>query len=143
LVWADKGKLSAHVKLITDIIALLLVVSASYIFSRNCSSDYSIVIKAAWSFCEAIAAPVILSILWERSSKTGIISGILSGILVTAVWSWVPVRYGNSLTDITGIDAGIAGFIIAFIVTIIFSNILRNNDLDEMEVFRKMRNEQK
>jgi Na+/proline symporter len=139
----DKISESYSLKLLIDIFVMVCVAAITLVFSIQCKWNFYSVIKTAWKFSSAVAAPVILSILWQRMSKAGIISGVLTSVLAVAVWMWLPVKGGISLVELTGVDAGLAAFAVSMVVSIFVSIIFKNHNEEEMKVFQKMVQEQR
>jgi sodium/proline symporter len=69
----------------------------------------------AWAGLGAAIGPTsILSLFWEKTTKTGVIAGLLSGTITVFVWKNIPAL-NNLIYEL------IPAFFISLIVTIIFS----------------------
>jgi Na+/proline symporter len=138
-----KLKLSSAVIIVFDVSAVVFVAGVIYIFCRLFEGHYDVIIECIWEICGGVAAPVMLSVLWKKTSKIGIIAGIITAVVVSCVWMWLPVYENASLNSVTGIDACLVSFVAGMLAVLIFSFIFKNKDKEEMEVFQRMMIEQR
>lgn len=76
----------------------------------------------AWAGLGAALGPTtILALYWKRTTKTGILAGMISGTIVTIIWYFIPVLK-SSMYEL------IPGFITTFLVTIVISLITKEPD---------------
>ena len=89
-------------------LALISEVSGKTIFG---------VVSYAWSGLGASFGPVlILTLWWKRITRTGVISGLITGAVVTIIWANV-----DSLRNI--VTERLVSFVFAFIIIIVVSMI--------------------
>lgn len=90
----------------------------------------------AWAGLGASIGPTsILALFWKKTTKTGVIAGLLAGTAVTIVWYYTPVLKGF-LYEL------IPAFTLGMLVTIIVSRFTREPD-EVKEMFRIMKGDQK
>ena len=75
------------------------------------------VVSYAWSGVGASFGPaLILTLWWKRTTKTGIISGLVTGALITIIWANI-----DSLRIM--VTERLVSFVFAFVIIIIVSMI--------------------
>lgn len=86
---------------------LILAISASQII-------FWLVLFAWGGLGASIGPTVILSLFWKRTTKWGVVTGLVSGTLVTIIWNQTPALKGI-------IYELVPAFIISTLLTIIVS----------------------
>ena len=94
-------------------IALYSEVSGRNIFS---------VVSYAWSGLGSAFGPVlVMTLWWRKTTRQGVIMGLLTGFLVTIVWANIPYLR-------TMMTERLSSFILAFLAVIITSLYAKNED---------------
>jgi len=102
-------KLSRITTILIGIMALTLA-----IISQWTGKTIFNVVSYAWSGLGSSFGPaLILSLWWKKTSRKGIIAGLITGSLVTVIWA------NSSLQEL--MTERLASFILAFLAVIIFS----------------------
>lgn len=130
-------KRNPNVLLSVLIIVFTIVVPISITFVLPAGSW---TVKVPWAICQTmLAAPFILSILWDKTSVAGAVSGSLSGAVVYMLWCYLPVYGDRTLLEITGIAGGLTGFLASFVICFAVSIFTKKPDEDIMKILKKVR----
>ncbi len=125
-----------------DIICIVFF-AAAVICSAFLYDNYQTIIKISWEYCSSLAASYIMTVVWKGTSKAGVISGLVSGIVACTFWRFVPFIEGETLADATSLSAGTASFVISFAILIIVSMFTHKRDESEDKIFKQIRLEQR
>lgn len=113
-----KNKRLSHKELInlSRIVVFILVIFA--VFLGIIIEDQILwFVLFAWAGLGAAIGPTsILSLFWKKTSKTGVIAGLLAGTISVFIWKNIPAL-NNLIYEL------IPAFCIAFIATVIFSSV--------------------
>ena len=126
-----------------DIITVVVITGLITVFALLWKEDYRSIIRIAWEYSIAVAAPCIVSIVWRSASKAGIFFGGLTGILVCSFWQFVPFLDEETLAGATELSGGVAAFVISLAVTIIVSMFTHKKNEEETRLFNQIKLEQK
>ncbi len=114
---------------------VLLLVIAALILSIFAQELVFWLVLFAWAGLGAAFGPAsILSLFWQKTTKAGVIAGIISGAVVVIIWKSVEALE-NLMYEL------IPGFIISFIVIIIVSLITKKPDNCD-ELIKKLKDNQ-
>jgi len=94
------------------IIAIISQLTGKTIFS---------VVSYAWSGLGASFGPaLLLTLWWSKTSRRGVIAGILTGALSTLIWANVSILHN-------AVNERLVSFVLAFLAVILFSIFDKNN----------------
>lgn len=135
----DIKKAKHNLYIIMDI-AVILFVLAVEVLLVILADPGTVLFKAAWGICQSvIAAPFILSVLWDNTTRTGVFTGAVSGAFVYFFWYYMPVSEAGTLMEITGMSSGLIGFLISFIICIAVSIFTKRPDEKITNILKKVR----
>lgn len=131
---------SPQVRLVTSKIILLMVAALAATVAAE--RPASILPTVAWAFSIAASAffpPLVLGVFWERANRTGVIAGMLVGLLVTGYyllrveWQHLP-WFGIQSTS-----AGVFGVPAAFLTIIAVSLLTAPPDQASRKFVKRVR----
>ena len=134
---------SKFVLICMDVVTVVLITGLITVFALLWKGDYHSVIRIAWEYSIAVAAPCIVSIIWRGASKAGIFFGGLTGIIVCSFWRFIPFLEEKTLAGATELSGGMAAFVISLAVTIIVSMFTHKKNEEETRLFNQIKLEQK
>jgi Na+/proline symporter len=116
-----------NTRYITIILGLFAYVTAMY--SQYFGNTIFGIVSFAWSGLGSSFGPaIILSLWWNKTTRQGVIAGLLTGSVVTVIWG-----SNDYLQSI--VTERLTSFIFAFLAVVIVSNITKKNksNKDELE----------
>ncbi len=144
LVPVMKKQISVKVKLVIDIMAVIVAAVIVFFCAKYLDIEFTKLILLSWGICASgLAAPCIMALMWKKSTKYGILSGIITGITTYLIWRFVPILNERAMSDATGLCADIVGFLFSMAVIIIVSMFTKKTDEAEQRVFEQMRMSQR
>jgi sodium/proline symporter len=118
-----------NTRYITIILGLFAYVTAMY--SEYSGDTIFGIVSFAWSGLGSSFGPaIILSLWWDKTTRQGIIAGLLTGSLVTVIWG--SNDYLQSL-----VTERLISFILAFFAVIIVSKITKKDKAVKIELETK------
>ncbi|MBU8869316.1 MAG: sodium/proline symporter [Gemmatimonadales bacterium] len=88
---------------------------------------YNMVLYAWAGLGAAFGPPLLLSLHWRRTSRTGVLSGFISGTLVVILWYNIPFLNGL-------LYEMIPGFLVSLVFTLVFSLVFPNRKTLDVNV---------
>ena len=132
------------IKLSIDIAVVVITGGIIFIFGTFVEYDRELMIACSWGLCTvALAAPLMMSLMYRHSTKAGMYAGIFSGIATFFVWNYVPVLHIGSLKEYFDLSGDVAGFVVSFLCTVLVSKCTQENDQSELKDFDRMAEDQK
>ena len=132
------------IKLSIDIAVVVITGGIIFIFGTFVEYDRELMIACSWGLCTvALAAPLMMSLMYRHSTKVGMYAGIFSGIATFFVWNYVPVLHSGSLKEYFDLSGDVAGFVVSFLCTVLVSKCTQENDQSELKDFDRMAEDQK
>lgn len=136
-------KVKQPVKLAMDIGVVAVSGILLLVFSANTDFDMELMIRGSWGLCAAaLAAPLMLTLMYRGATKAGMYAGIVSGILTFVVWQYTPFLSGTQLAGLFGGSGDVAGFLVSLVMCFAVSFFTKKNSEKELEVFDRMKREQ-
>ena len=121
---------------LTGVILLIFGIFVEY--------DRERMIALSWGMCTAaLAAPLMLSLMYRHSTKAGMYAGIISGMASFIVWNFIPIIHGETLKAYSDLSGDVAGFAVSLILTVLVSVCTRKNSEEELRDFDRMVEEQR
>jgi len=115
------------------VVAIIVLISLAFGFLAQDLVFWLVLF--AWAGLGAALGPTtILALYWKRTTKEGIIAGMISGTLVTIVWYFIPFLKASMYELIPGFIAGFAVTIVVSLFTIPPQNasaLMQSMDNDE------------
>ena len=131
-------------KLAIDITVVVLTGVILLIFGIFVEYDRERMIALSWGMCTAaLAAPLMLSLMYRHSTKAGMYAGIISGMASFIVWNFIPLIHGETLKAYLDLSGDVAGFAVSLILTVLVSVCTRKNSEEELRDFDRMVEEQR
>ena len=131
-------------KLAIDITVVVLTGVILLIFGIFVEYDRERMIALSWGMCTAaLAAPLMLSLMYRHSTKAGMYAGIISGMASFIVWNFIPIIHGETLKAYSDLSSDVAGFAVSLILTVLVSVCTRKNSEEELRDFDRMVEEQR
>lgn len=131
-------------KLAIDITVVVLTGVILLIFGIFVEYDRERMIALSWGMCTAaLAAPLMLSLMYRHSTKAGVYAGIISGMASFIVWNFIPIIHGETLKAYSDLSGDVAGFAVSLILTVLVSVCTRKNSEEELRDFDRMVEEQR
>ncbi|RGS42941.1 hypothetical protein DWX94_06805 [Coprococcus eutactus] len=131
-------------KLAIDITVVVLTGVILLAFGIFVEYDRERMITLSWGMCTAaLAAPLMLSLMYRHSTKTGVYVGIISGMASFIVWNFISLIHGETLKAYLDLSGDVAGFAVSFILTVLVSVCTRKNSEEELKDFDRMVEEQR
>lgn len=109
-------------------VVLVSIVSIAIAWSPN-DTILNLVGNAWAGFGAAFGPLVLLSLYWKGLSRTGAVSGMLSGAIVVIIWIAF-VKPLGTINDFFNLYEIVPGFLTSLIVTVLVSKITKKPDLD-------------
>lgn len=110
---APQGRLLAISRIATfviGVIALLLAYSAEQLV-------YWMVLFAWAGLGSAFGPPLLLSLWWKRTTKPGVVAGMVTGTVVVIVWYFVPALKGSLYEMIPGFFSSLLAVMVVSLLT--------------------------
>ena len=124
IISTTKSDKLTSTRYITIILGLFAYVTAMY--SEYSGDTIFGIVSFAWSGLGSSFGPVIiLSLWWNKTSRKGVIAGLLTGSIVTIIWG--SSDYLQSL-----VTERLTSFIFAFLAVIIFSKMTKKNKANKI-----------
>lgn len=131
-------------KLAIDITVVVLTGVILLIFGIFVEYDRERMIALSWGMCTAaLAAPLMLSLMYRHSTKVGVYAGIISGMASFIVWNFIPLIHGETLKAYSDLSGDGAGFAVSLILTVLVSVCTRKNSEEELRDFDRMVEDQR
>lgn len=131
-------------KLAIDITVVVLTGVILLIFGIFVEYDRERMIALSWGMCTAaLAAPLMLSLMYRHSTKVGVYVGIISGMASFIVWNFIPLIHGETLKAYSDLSGDGAGFAVSLILTVLVSVCTRKNSEEELRDFDRMVEDQR
>ncbi|MCP4144773.1 MAG: sodium/proline symporter [bacterium] len=105
--------------LISRLATLAIGVAAFLLAWRADQMVYSLVLYAWAGLGAAFGPPLLLSLWWKKTSRAGVLAGLIAGTISVLIWYNVPILK-NSLYEL------IPGFMISMLSVVIFSIAIPN-----------------
>lgn len=103
-------------------VTVVIVAIIAYVIALNPDSSVMALVSDAWAgFGAAFGPIVLLSLYWKRTNLPGAIAGIVSGAATVIVWDYIPCVNGQTPATATGLYSLAIGFLISFILIVVFS----------------------
>lgn len=130
---------------------IVVVAVVAYIIALNPNSSVMGLVSNAWAgFGSAFGPIVILSLYWKRTNLAGAIAGIVSGAATVLVWDNIPIFHtgvmesGKEIVETLGTHTGLyslaIGFVISFVMIIVFSLITKAPSEEILKEYEDMKN---
>ena len=104
------------------IVLLGIIAYGIAIYSELVGRNIFNVVSYAWSGLGSAFGPVlVMTLWWKKTTRRGIIAGLLTGFLTTIIWSNVP-QLKEIMTE------RLSSFILAFLAVILISNYDKNEN---------------
>tara|TARA_S200000501_G_C20844704_1_gene753154 strand:- start:841 stop:2331 length:1491 start_codon:yes stop_codon:yes gene_type:complete len=124
IISTTKSDKLTSTRYITIILGLFAYVTAMY--SEYSGDTIFGIVSFAWSGLGSSFGPVIiLSLWWNKTSRKGVIAGLLTGSIVTIIWG--SSDYLQSL-----VTERLTSFIFAFLAVIIFSKMTKKDKANKI-----------
>jgi sodium/proline symporter len=119
MVWISRG-------------AVILVTLIAFLFAVRENKTVLELVEYAWGGFGATFGPIVLfSLFWKRTTRNGAVAGILTGGIVTIIWSMLEGGIFN-LYEI------VPGFILSALAIVIFSLLDKEPSEEITEEFKKV-----
>ena len=90
------------------------------LYSELTGKNIFLVVSYAWSGLGSAFGPaLVLTLWWSKTTRLGVLAGLLTGFLTTVIWSNIPVLV-NLCTE------RLASFVLSFFAVYVFSLITSN-----------------
>ena len=104
------------------IVLLGIIAYGIAIYSELVGRNIFNVVSYAWSGLGSAFGPVlVMTLWWKKTTRRGIIAGLLTGFLTTIIWSNVP-QLKEIMTE------RLSSFILAFLAVILISKYDKNEN---------------
>lgn len=129
---------------------VIVVAILAYLISLNPESSVMGLVSNAWAGFGAAFGPIILlSLYWKRVNIAGAFAGIVSGAATVLTWDYIPMfrtgafdKNGNEILNTLGEQTGLyslaIGFVISFLLIIVFSLITKKPSDEMLQEFDDM-----
>ncbi len=139
-----KKNVSINLKLIIDLMVIIFVGIVIYVCTACFNFKSLDFIIVGWGICAgALAAPCIMALMWKGATKTGMLRGMETGLLVYLIWKFVPILNNMTMCEATGVCADLVAFLFNLAAIIILSMFTKKTDEEEQKVFEQMRQSQR
>jgi len=122
-------------------LSVIVVAIASIMIAWTPNDTILNLVGNAWAgFGSAFGPLVLLSLYWKGLSRTGAVSGMLSGAIVVIIWIAFVKPLGD-INDFFNLYEIVPGFLTSLIVTIVVSKITKKPQIDvegDLEEVRQM-----
>lgn len=137
-----KGKNVSEKKiLMISRIVVVCVAAIAFLIALNPNSSIMGLVSDAWAgFGAAFGPVVVLSLYWKKTTKTGALSGIITGALVVIIWDYIPFFAGQTIGQVTGLYSLFVGFILALIAVVIGSLVGKPATPEMIQEFEDVKN---
>ncbi len=126
-------------KLVIDISVVVFTGIVVFLIGHFVEYGRERVIAGSWNLCAAaLAAPLMCTLMYRNSTKTGIYAGLISGILAFFAWNYAPFIKNSTFVRELDLSCGVVGFVISMVVCVLFSMFTKKNRKDELEIFDRM-----
>ena len=104
---------------------LVIIILAGIAYSIALYSEFTgknifIVVSYAWSGLGSAFGPaLVLTLWWSKTTRTGVLAGLLTGFLTTVIWSNIPILV-NLFSE------RLASFVLSFLAVYVFSALISN-----------------
>ena len=104
---------------------LVIIILAGIAYSIALYSEFTgrnifIVVSYAWSGLGSAFGPaLVLTLWWNKTTRTGVLAGLLTGFLTTVIWSNIPILV-NLFSE------RLASFVLSFLAVYVFSALISN-----------------
>lgn len=119
LILKDKPVSQKRMTLLSRITIFVLVIIAVFLGIATEDLVFWFVLFAWAGLGAAIGPTSILALFWGKTSRTGVIAGLITGTLTVFIWKKIPLL--NEM-----IYELIPAFILSFLMTVIFSLVFRD-----------------
>jgi SSS family solute:Na+ symporter len=91
-IWRRKEKLGGRRLVFLSRVVILILVAAATVLGLYASELVFWLVLFAWAgLGAALGPPFILALYWRRSTRAGIMSGLVAGTAITFIWKLTPV----------------------------------------------------
>jgi sodium/proline symporter len=130
-------------KLLIDVLTVVITGLCLYFVAEFAKYDRESMIITSWGLCiAALAAPLIVTLMYRDASAKAMYAGIFVGIISFFIWKFLPIYNGESLQAASGISSDLAGFVCSFFAIALVGRVSKNTDQDELKTFDRMRESQ-
>ena len=104
---------------------LVIIILAGIAYSIALYSEFTeknifIVVSYAWSGLGSAFGPaLVLTLWWNKTTRAGVLAGLLTGFLTTVIWSNIPILV-NLFSE------RLASFVLSFLAVYVFSVLISN-----------------
>ena len=134
---------SKVIKLAIDITVVVVTGMLLLVFGMFVEYDREQMIALSWGMCTAaLAAPLMLTLMYKHSTKAGMFAGVLTGAIVFEVWNFIPFIDGVTLKQQFELSGDVVGFAASLIFSVLVSSCTKQNDESELKDFDRMLEEQ-
>lgn len=134
---------SKVIKLAIDITVVVVTGMLLLVFGMFVEYDREQMIALSWGMCTAaLAAPLMLTLMYKHSTKAGMFAGVLTGAIVFEMWNFIPFIGGVTLKQQFELSGDVVGFAASLIFSVLVSSCTKQNDESELKDFDRMLEEQ-
>ena len=117
-------------------VARITVIVISVFLARDPNSSVFTIVSFAWAGFGATFAPAMLTALfWKRTTKWGVLAGMISGGAMVFIWKYLVKPMGGAW----GIYELLPAFIVALVFIVVVSLLTKAPDADTVATFDKVK----
>jgi Na+/proline symporter len=137
------GMAREELKLCIDVLTVVVTGLLLFFIAEFAKYDRESMIATSWGLCvAALAAPLIVTLMYRDASAKSMYAGIIVGIVSFFIWKMLPIYNGEPLQAASGISSDLAGFVCSFAAIALVGRVSKNTDQDELKTFDRMRESQ-
>ncbi|MCI8387063.1 MAG: sodium/proline symporter [Clostridiales bacterium] len=119
LVDVFKLKVSNKVSMLISRLTIIVIAIIAIIWARNENSVFTIVSFAWAGFGAAFGPTVLFSLFWKRTTKIGVLAGMISGGAMVFIWKYGIAKLGGVFAIYELFPAFVIGCIVIFVVSLL------------------------
>ena len=129
-------KMSAKTTMWVARITVIVISVIAVFLARDPNSSVFTIVSFAWAGFGATFAPAMLTALfWKRTTKWGILAGMISGGAMVFIWKYLVKPMGGAW----GIYELLPAFIVALVLIVVVSLLTKAPDADTVATFDKVK----
>ena len=129
-------KMSAKTTMWVARITVIVISVIAVFLARDPNSSVFTIVSFAWAGFGATFAPAMLTALfWKRTTKWGVLAGMISGGAMVFIWKYLVKPMGGAW----GIYELLPAFIVALVFIVVVSLLTKAPDTDTVATFDKVK----
>ena len=129
-------KMSAKTTMWVARVTVIAISVIAVFLARDPNSSVFTIVSFAWAGFGATFAPAMLTALfWKRTTKWGVLAGMISGGAMVFIWKYLVKPLGGAW----GIYELLPAFIVALVFIVVVSLLTKAPDADTVATFDKVK----